>query len=56
MAPAFKQLAGSLRSRVNVVEVNCEKYAATCRTYRIQSFPTLRMCVCCAQAPAAREC
>jgi protein disulfide-isomerase len=43
MAPAFKQLAGSLRSRVNVIEVDCEKYSATCRTYRIQSFPTLRM-------------
>lgn len=43
MANAFKELAHSLKDRVNVIEVNCEEYKLLCSQYRITGYPTLRM-------------
>ncbi|KAK0532125.1 hypothetical protein OC834_002721 [Tilletia horrida] len=43
MARAWELLAGELKGRVNVVEVNCEKYADVCRRYSVTQYPTLKM-------------
>ncbi|KAL9936207.1 hypothetical protein V8E36_005049 [Tilletia maclaganii] len=43
MAKPYERLAAELKNRVNVIEVNCEKYADVCRRYGVRSFPTLKM-------------
>ncbi|KAE8238684.1 hypothetical protein A4X06_0g8663 [Tilletia controversa] len=43
MATAYEKLAVELKGHVNVIEVNCEKYADVCGHYAVASFPTLKM-------------
>lgn len=43
MGPAFLKASSTLKGQVNAIEVNCDKYHMTCRQYRINSFPTLRL-------------
>lgn len=43
MAHAFENVAESLKSKINVIQVNCDEYSSLCRDYHIRGFPTLRM-------------
>jgi len=41
LAPAWKQLARHMQSKLTVAEVNCDEHGALCKTHNIQAYPTL---------------
>lgn len=41
LAPAWKQLARHMQSKLTIAEVNCDEYGALCKTHNIQAYPTL---------------
>ncbi len=42
MAPQWQKLAGALKGRVNVAEVDCTQERATCQRFKVAGYPSLK--------------
>ncbi|ORY27667.1 thioredoxin-like protein [Naematelia encephala] len=43
LRPLYEELAGSLKSKINVAAVDCEAHHSYCRKHNIQGYPTIRL-------------
>jgi len=41
LAPAWKQLARHMQSKLTIAEVNCDEHGMFCKSHNIQGYPTL---------------